>query len=1073
MLGTVLMACTSTLPVALAHDVPLLSIAPPAPVTLEHAYQLGSSEQELVQGMVMDPGREHVFLAGYTTGNFEHASAHLGGLDFALACLRVDDGHHVWRKQWGTASADALTDIVHASDSAHLYVSGHSNGDLQTPSSPFQGNRDCYVAKIDASNGAIVWHVQWGHSNADYATSIMLSGDGQHAYTTGTTFDSFGMLDAANNAGRFDFLVTELSTADGAVLWNRRWGTAERDRGVSIALTSDSASAIVAGAAETTSVHSGPRDFALSRVEAADRSLTWAVYWGTGTEAADDLVKVVLTSDGTSAVVTGRTRGSLDGFTNPNPGTWDFVLAKRRLSDGELEWQHQWGTVTDDVLGGMAATSGGAYVIITGTTGAALPDNALTGGIDFVAIKARVSDGAILWQHMYGSTKYERAVGGVTVVLPAAPSPVLLPDDRIVSGGSTSGELEPGQHQGSDDWVVVTLQQRFGYEHVPVALSEEFHVLARQLGTAVNDLLLSVSMSPDGQFAVMGGRSLGEFVPGVRLGGWDFALACIRLADGHVLWRKQWGTAAEDRIVQVEVSHDGHAVFVSGYTHAALPGLTHLGGTDFYMAKLDMDDGSFLWQNQFGSAAGDTSNGLAQSTDGAYVYFLSHGQGTYAAARVGNWDWAVARLSAGSGSIHWFQQWGTTGIDRPKQVLPTPDDLSVLVGGHFNNRARFAVSRLRTSDQSLLWARQWGSSTSDVTSLAVTADQQHVFAAGYTTNSLGGVANSGGFDFVLFKLEMEGGDVVWQQLWGTPAHEYLAGLALSTNNAMVYVVGHSAGEVVAGGQVGADDFVMARFRATTGEQLWVQQWGTVAADQATSTGVLMCGTSLALLPGDRRAVMAGQTQGELARGQQHGGTDYALNLVDFGGLDDPPEVVAPIPDMAVSAGEHFELVVPLGTFQDSVTAEADLIVTGVVEVVSGGRHGGTVEAQVSPGAPGEAALSGVCNLVGDAVLRVTLSCEDEAGGVVELAFNIAVTGTRWRTRAHEMPRYSLTLLLACSCASRVRLVRLVRVVCLPSRQHPAGVLASADADVAGPGPLRGRQPRAGATLHRRRAVAGS
>lgn len=62
---------------------------------------------------------------------------------------------------------------------------------------------------------------------------------------------------------------------------------------------------------------------------------------------------------------------------------------------------------------------------------------------------------------------------------------------------------------------------------------------------------------------------------------------------------------------------------------------------------------------------------------------------------------------------------------------------------------------------------------------------------------------------------------------------------------------------------------------------------------------------------------------------------------------------------------------------------------GAVTTLTSG--GAAVGIAVTPGAPGVAQVAGTNTLVGDSVLRVTLTCTDAAGGSVEHWFDIAVT----------------------------------------------------------------------------------
>lgn len=122
-----------------------------------------------------------------------------------------------------------------------------------------------------------------------------------------------------------------------------------------------------------------------------------------------------------------------------------------------------------------------------------------------------------------------------------------------------------------------------------------------------------------------------------------------------------------------------------------------------------------------------------------------------------------------------------------------------------------------------------------------------------------------------------------------------------------------------------------------------------------------------------------------------GGGKSVQHAFDIDVTDEFPLVLAALPDASASAGRPFHLLVTEGIFSDRVTPVAALQVNGVVEVLQGGELGGAVGISVTPGAPGEAVVEGVCSVIGNSTLHVTLVATDEAGQSVESSFHIAVS----------------------------------------------------------------------------------
>ncbi|MCG3772890.1 MAG: hypothetical protein JW384_04114 [Nitrosomonadaceae bacterium] len=81
--------------------------------------------------------------------------------------------------------------------------------------------------------------------------------------------------------------------------------------------------------------------------------------------------------------------------------------------------------------------------------------------------------------------------------------------------------------------------------------------------------------------------------------------------NGNQLWSRQFGSVAT---YAFDVTVDSSGVYVVGQTYDTLSGQTHLGSSDAYIRKYDVD-GNELWTRQFGSSFRDEANVTVVQSD--------------------------------------------------------------------------------------------------------------------------------------------------------------------------------------------------------------------------------------------------------------------------------------------------------------------------------------------------------------------------------------------------------------------------------------------------------------------------
>jgi uncharacterized delta-60 repeat protein len=226
------------------------------------------------------------------------------------------------------------------------------------------GYVDFWVLKLN-SDGAVSWQKRYGSASWDYASLIQQTSDGEYIVAGYT--QSFG-------AGGWDFWVLELNS-EGTVAWQKTYGGASHDLAYSIQQTTDGGY-IVAGA--------GYGDLWVLKLKTKG-SVAWQkAYSGSGSGCANSIQQ---TSDG-GYIVAGVGYGAL------------CVL--KLNTEGGVSWQKTYGGLDLDYATSIHQTSDGGYIVagITSSFGA--------GGSDFWVLKLN-TDGTVSWQKTYGGAKNEWA----------------------------------------------------------------------------------------------------------------------------------------------------------------------------------------------------------------------------------------------------------------------------------------------------------------------------------------------------------------------------------------------------------------------------------------------------------------------------------------------------------------------------------------------------------------------------------------------------------------------------------------------------------------------------------------
>jgi hypothetical protein len=374
-------------------------------------------------------------------------------------------------------------------------------------------------------------------------------------------------------------------------------------------------------------------------------AVTWTRQFGT----TERDVAMDVTVAGTDAIfVVGTTQGELPGQTSA--GNTD-AFVRRYDASGSILWTHQFGTGGHDRMMGVASDSAG-QVIVAGTADAALPGQSSAGNSD-AFLRKYDTDGGVLWTQQFGTSEDDSIV-----------TMSIDNDGNIIVAGMTSGAFSPYSRVGDEDIFVAKYDasgsrlwlQQFGVE-APGYLS---------LGGVVADA--------SGNVTVGGAVSLATLPGQTSLGNGD---AFLRMydTDGNVLWTRQFGTSAFDRLSAIGVNASGE-VIVAGSTSGSFPGQTSSGNSDLFLGAYDTD-GDVLFLHQFGTSGDESVDELGIREDG-WIYLvgqtLSGAWSGHTAA--GGFDVFVTRHTA-TGEFAGARQFGTAQVEYTESIALSGSDLFV------------------------------------------------------------------------------------------------------------------------------------------------------------------------------------------------------------------------------------------------------------------------------------------------------------------------------------------------------------------------------------------------------------
>jgi len=632
------------------------------------------------------------------------------------------DGALLWEKRYYEGQAAAVA----VDGGGNVVVTGSTyayRGFQATNAEKHQYNRDYYTAKYASADGALLWEKRYNSpvNHDDRAQAVAVDG-GNNVVVTGYSDG--------------DYYTAKYATTDGALIWEQRY-----PNGVATAVAVDgSGNVVMSGSSATV------------KYAADDGALLWEQRFNGGGQA------VAVDSNG-NAVVSGSSLG-----TNYYS---DFYTAKYAAADGALLWEQR------STNGGASAVAvdGSSDIVVTGTSGQ-WPNQ------DYYTAKYATADGVLLWEQRYNgpASGYDQARA---VAVDGS--------GNVVVTGTSEDRFDPDGYRSLASYTA-----KYAASNGALLWEKRYN------GPAWYDQSQAVAVDASGNVVVTGYSDLeGTYT------------AKYAAADGAPLWEHHsngggqavavdgsgnlvvtgWGTTkylangagvwTNDIVYATALAVDG-----GGDVVATRPYATNSYPV-CYAAKYAAVDGALLWEKRY------TTNGNASSVavDGSGNVVVTGYSGSHP-----NYEYYTVKYAAADGALLWEKSYnGPANSGDGAQAVTVDGSGNVVVTGYSYGGASSAdyyTAKYAAVDGSLLWEKRYNGPASGYDfAQAVAVDRGgNVLVTGYSSNGTND-------DYYTAKYAAADGALLWEKRYNGPANgdDRVAGLALGPNG-MVAVTGTSSGD---------------------------------------------------------------------------------------------------------------------------------------------------------------------------------------------------------------------------------------------------------------------------------------
>ena len=438
---------------------------------IEWEENYGGFDLDILSGIVqMDDGG---FVFGGTTESTDgDINENNGASDYWIVKVSMS-GIIEWTQNYGGNGLEFMTTLQQTSDGGFI-LGGTSYSD----NAGDNGEGDYWAVKIN-SEGDVEWEQNYGGSSFDELHSIAQLTDGGYLLGGWTKSND---LDVSMNNGGSDYWVVKVNSL-GEIEWEKSYGGFESEYLRTVHQTIDGGFLLGGAAADG---FSNDDDFLVFKTD-FEGNVEWERTYGGSSAEYIEVIKE--TSE--SGFIFGGSSKSSSGDVSSNFGGYDYWLVLTN-SDGEIEWEQNYGSDDDDLLSAAQQTSDGGF-ILGGTINSSGGDvGANNGEKDFWIVKIRNIDKKINAYSYYDTNQNGQWDGDEQ---PLFNQSFILTPEAVAGISSNSGfstfYVDPGTY---------TLQ--YANNQVLWQLGNSVDSYTIEIGDFVIDTSFYFPLTPTGDFLV-------------------------------------------------------------------------------------------------------------------------------------------------------------------------------------------------------------------------------------------------------------------------------------------------------------------------------------------------------------------------------------------------------------------------------------------------------------------------------------------------------------------------------------------------------------------------------------------
>jgi hypothetical protein len=391
-----------------------------------------------------------------------------------------------------------------------------------------------------------------------------------------------------------------------------------------------------------------------------------------GGSEVDVAVDVVEANNGNYIIVgtTDSSDGDITGKTTTDKDYWMIEMTP----EGTLVSNQTYGGSQDDVVTAISKTTDGGY-IMSGYSRSNDGDVSGNSGFQDYWLVKITDSGSIMWQKSFGFLGADQAFN----VFETSTGNYFVTGFLDVT--ASEGEGDDATEDGDDD----TRSARHGVGEFWGILMDQngTKIWRRYFGGTNNDRSYDAVETNDGGFLMTGASESSDFDITDDKGSYDFWV--VRLdASGNKIWTKSFGGSEIDISYAVEKTDD-NAYIIVGDTRSTDKDVSSLyGNADIWAVKFN-DEGSIVWEKNYGGASFDSARDIKKLNNGDFAIIGNTRSSTLDfSSNYGQNDIALLIIDA-NGHLKNTYTGGGSGLDFGEALIQTQDNAILLVGNTESN----------------------------------------------------------------------------------------------------------------------------------------------------------------------------------------------------------------------------------------------------------------------------------------------------------------------------------------------------------------------------------------------------